>query len=204
VLRLAPVGSGCAAEQSHVRDCPVEGDSVVALVGGQFSEQDLSVTVGLGNCEVLTVNSTVITCKLPAGVGVNPVSISQDGSSRATNATVTYSAPTVASLESPACNSSVSLAVTGCPRAGFALTITGNNFVPKTAISIGGMTCANVSYIKRQRLTCMAPHGATVGVLVVLQVLASSPECGVFTLNHHRSDVNHCNVGISHTTSVRI
>eukprot|EP00026_Physarum_polycephalum_P000048 Phypoly_transcript_00048.p1 GENE.Phypoly_transcript_00048~~Phypoly_transcript_00048.p1 ORF type:complete len:2722 (+),score=260.03 Phypoly_transcript_00048:277-8166(+) len=122
------------------------------------------VLFGTDSCtNVAWVNDTTVTCKSPAGNGLQPLTVIVGSQNSTTNATFLY-LPTVTSLNPSS----------GPTEGGTLVSIVGNGFGDdQSAVSVrfGNTTCTNVTILSASVITCRTSKGIGKGLAVSISVL---------------------------------
>jgi len=128
--------------------CPTSGNMLMTVLGDGFLEPT-AVYINGDECLLRSRDNQRVTCVLPPGTGTALSVIVTSGSQYfEVQSMLSFAAPVITSLSSPACTSIGPITMINCPRAGSAaLTIRGSNLGAQGAtIYIGGVTCANVRH----------------------------------------------------------
>jgi MYXO-CTERM domain-containing protein len=136
---------------------PTTGGTLT-LTGTNFGLSG-TVTVGGNACPVTSYSHTQIVCTAPAGVGTG-LTITVTSGGQSGSSTVSYAAPSLASVS----------AATKPTQGGVAVTLAGSNLGASGAtVTVGGAPCPVTSQTHTQ-VRCTLPPGQGTGLAVVLSV----------------------------------
>jgi IPT/TIG domain/Tyrosine-protein kinase ephrin type A/B receptor-like len=144
-----------------------DGTTLVTVTGSSFSTSG-NVSVGGSACNVTSFTHTQALCVVPAGQGTSQAVVvtSLDYRSSVVSGSISYAAPTIASVTSPSTLSD----------GGYLATITGSNFGTGTGtITIGSNACTygvgvSGSAYSHTGIICQVPEGGGAGQAIVLTV----------------------------------
>ena len=159
----------CVPDGAGIRSCPTQGGVRITIDGTSFaaSSADMSIRIGNSDCSgFLFVNSTRVTCLLPAGAGSKiPLLVQSSSLFSQAYALISYKVPTLTTItgDQP-CTSVSSTEISGCPRNGAAfITLVGADFGPSGAVVlVGGKPCPTVVQdvgTPHTRVTALLPAG---------------------------------------------
>lgn len=167
VTPIVLVVSGCSNNTNNsTSNCPTSDlptPTVITVQGANFGVQGYVSVAGLNCRNVSFINSTLLTCTLPQGVGLQlPITVSSGIFVSLPAFAVSYALPAITSVTGCVGSSlSPNMTTTNCKRDGSSvLTINGNNFGSQTpSVTVGGVKCTEVTMVTAHvRVTCKMPR----------------------------------------------
>lgn len=174
--------TGCQNVPPGTVGCATSGNRLISLHGSGFLGSKHIILIGGHACgQIVIENTNLITCVLPPGTGNEKALIlAVDGTLASAGNLISYAQPSISGIVS-VCQMTVTGAgdaraffLEDCPRAGFELTIEGQNFGADLAeVRVGSTICGSLSHSASNphgQLSCTVSSGNGEAVPIQLSV----------------------------------